>query len=231
MSTRRDRLLRKYSTEGKILGTYDAKRFWQNIGLGAFVVLSLGGFRMLYKDPVYLGTIASGYISLILVALTLAIGPVNLLLKKFWRNPVNLYFRRDAGIWSGVMGIVHVVLASQVRLNRIFIEYFFHTINGRYVINLSRFGTANWIGLGATLILVALLITSNDYFLRKLGGPAWKALQRWNYALAILAVIHTLLFQEISRREQPFTDGPVALVVVVLIVQVVGVWVYLRRKS
>ena len=40
-------------------------------------------------------------------------------------------------------------------------------------------------------ILLALLVTSNDASLRKLGLPGWKSLQRWNYACFALTVFHT----------------------------------------
>jgi sulfoxide reductase heme-binding subunit YedZ len=50
---------------------------------------------------------------------------------------------------------------------------------------------ANFTGLFAALILLALLVTSNDASLRKLGLPGWKSLQRWNYACFALTVFHT----------------------------------------
>jgi sulfoxide reductase heme-binding subunit YedZ len=53
------------------------------------------------------------------------------------------------------------------------------------------FGLSNYTGLFAGLILLALLATSNDVSLRKLGNPGWKSLQRWNYACFGLTAIHT----------------------------------------
>ena len=53
------------------------------------------------------------------------------------------------------------------------------------------FGFSNDTGLLAGLMLLALLATSNDASLRKIGQPGWKSLQRWNYACFGLTVAHT----------------------------------------
>ncbi len=45
---------------------------------------------------------------------------------------------------------------------------------------------AGWLGL---IILVPLAVTSNDYFLRRLGRR-WKPLQKWTYAVAALTLLH-----------------------------------------
>lgn len=46
-----------------------------------------------------------------------------------------------------------------------------------------------WTGWVAFLIFIPLTVTSMDYFVRKMG-PAWKSLQRWTYAAAVLTLIH-----------------------------------------
>src|SRR5439155_1013410 len=57
-------------------------------------------------------TTATGYVALGLLALTLLIGPANLLLRK--RNPVSSYLRRDVGMWTVIISVVHVVVGFQV---------------------------------------------------------------------------------------------------------------------
>ncbi|MBI2873596.1 MAG: hypothetical protein HYY09_00770, partial [Firmicutes bacterium] len=57
-------------------------------------------------------TVATGYIATGLLALTLLIGPANLLLCR--RNPVNSYLRRDVGTWTAVFSVVHVIYGLQV---------------------------------------------------------------------------------------------------------------------
>lgn len=46
-----------------------------------------------------------------------------------------------------------------------------------------------WTGWIAFLIFVPLAVTSNDWFVRRLGR-SWKSLQRWTYAAAILTLAH-----------------------------------------
>lgn len=46
-----------------------------------------------------------------------------------------------------------------------------------------------WTGWLAFLVFIPLAATSNDWALRKLG-TAWKPLQRWTYAAAVLTLLH-----------------------------------------
>ena len=46
-----------------------------------------------------------------------------------------------------------------------------------------------WTGWLAFLIFIPLAATSMDYAVRAMG-PAWKALQRWVYAAAVLTLLH-----------------------------------------
>jgi sulfoxide reductase heme-binding subunit YedZ len=57
-------------------------------------------------------TTATGYVALALLALTLLIGPANLLLRR--RNPVSSYLRRDVGAWTALFSGVHVIVSLTV---------------------------------------------------------------------------------------------------------------------
>lgn len=46
-----------------------------------------------------------------------------------------------------------------------------------------------WTGWLAFLIFIPLAVTSMDYFVKRMG-PAWKTLQRWTYAAAVLTLVH-----------------------------------------
>jgi len=67
-----------------------------------------------------------------------------------------------------------------------------------------------------TLVLVLLLATSNDYALRRLGKSKWKQLQRWNYLLFALVILHAFGYQTIEKQRAPF----VALVIVCVAITV-----------
>lgn len=109
---------------------------------------------------------------------------MNLLLRR--RNPVSTYLRRDAGTWTAIFSVVHVIYGLQVhgpgRL-RDFLDYFVAP-DGSPLLN--SFGLGNWTGLAATVIVVGLLALSSDFALRKLKARSWKRLQRLNYALSAL---------------------------------------------
>lgn len=174
-------------------------------------------------------TVASGYVALGLLVLTLLIGPANLLLGK--RNPVSSYLRRDVGTWVALFSVVHVLFGLQVHgSGRIsgFLNYFITSDGGPW---LNSFGFANWTGLGALVIVVGLLVLSNNFALRKLKARPWKRLQRVNYALFALVVVHAFFYGALLRATSPFTFLLGACVVAVLVGQVVGVWLWRRNAS
>lgn len=172
----------------------------------------------------YILTIATGYLSLGLLIITLLVGPLKLMWQR--RNPVNVDLRRDVGIWTAINGLIHVVFGLQVRERLGVIGYFLRETANGYVLLTNRFGIANWVGLAATVILIVLLATSNDWSLRKLRGPRWKAVQRWNYGLAGLALLHTFLYQMVSGREHYLITATLAFTLVLLAGQFVGIQLY-----
>lgn len=147
-------------------------------GLGLYVTLSPthGGITL---SQFVVGT---AYIGLVLLGVTLLIGPANLMLRR--RNPVSSYLRRDVGVWAAIVSIAHVVLGFGVLLSHTgrslagFLELFVK--GGRPVTD--RVGLGNWTGLFATVIVVGLLVLSTNRSLSELKARRWKSLQRLNYA-------------------------------------------------
>nr|MBA3311613.1 hypothetical protein [Nocardioidaceae bacterium] len=90
---------------------------------------------------------------------------------------------------------------------------------------------ANWAGLVAVVIVVGLAAISSDTALRKLKAKRWKRLQRWNYLLAALAVVHAVLYGALWRLTSPYTVALIASVVIVVGGQTVGVWRWRRRRQ
>ncbi|HZC44304.1 MAG TPA: hypothetical protein VE195_09020, partial [Acidobacteriaceae bacterium] len=87
---------------------------------------------------------------------------------------------------------------------------------------------ANETGLIATIVLLLLFVTSNDYALRRLGTPRWKQLQRWNYVLFAFASLHTFAYQTMEKQHPPFVATAVICGVVTLVLQGLG---YQRRRQ
>ena len=170
-----------------------------------------------------------GYLSLLLLGVTLLIGPLNLLRQR--RNPVNIDLRRDIGIWAGIAGCLHVLLAlrGSLRDNRILL-YFLRQGCCGYTPLFTIYGLSNDAGLFATLLLLLLLALSNTLTLRLLKGKRWKWLQRSSYLLALLALAHTFGFQYLNVRGAVWTGLVLALSGIVLICQTGGIMLMLLRR-
>lgn len=173
-------------------------------------------------------TRATGYVATGLLALTLLIGPTNLLLRR--RNPVSSYLRRDVGTWTAIASVVHVIYGLQLHSRQLsdLLNYFFAP-DGSPLLN--SFGLGNWTGLAATVIVVGLLALSSDFALRKLKARLWKNLQRLNYALIALVITHAFFYGALLRTESPFTVLLFVSAIAVFVGQAVGVWLWRRRHS
>lgn len=170
-----------------------------------------------------------GYISLILIFITLLIGPWTILRQR--RKPLNTNLRRDVGIWAAISGILHVVFGFQVHMKGKILLYFLKPDGEGYKPLLNLFGVSNYIGAIGTLILVLLLSLSNDFSLRWLKGRRWKFLQRFNYLLFVLALTHTLGYQIVAKRESIMMFIVIGLTILVLAIQNLGFFLYGRLGS
>ena len=174
-------------------------------------------------------TVATGYLALGFLALTLLIGPANLLLRR--RNPVSSYLRRDVGIWTAMFSVVHVILGLQVHgTGQISdtLNYFFAPDGSPW---LSSFGLANWTGLAALVIVTGLLALSTDGSLRELKVRRWKNLQRLNYALFALVVLHAFFYGALLRLGSPLALLLIFTVIAVFLGQAIGVWLWRQRHA
>jgi sulfoxide reductase heme-binding subunit YedZ len=161
-----------------------------------FSVISAAAIWLLYITRPYPDVItrlsfATAWPGLVLLAVTLMIGPWRTLRGK---APIFSFdLRRDIGIWAGIVSVAHAGIGQCVHLRgRPWLYYVYEKTQEHLIpIRHDMFGFSNFTGLFAALMLLALLATSNDASLRKLGQPAWKSLQRWNYAGCGLTALHT----------------------------------------
>lgn len=177
-------------------------------------------------------TVATGYLGLGLLAITLLLGPANLLLRR--RNPVSSYLRRDVGAWTAIFSVVHVICAVLIHVSHgrgLFASFvhFFVAEDGRALT--TSFGLGNWTGLAAVVIVLGLLATSTDAALRQLKARPWKWLQRLNYALFALVILHAFFYGALLRMTSPFTLLLGLSVIAVFVGQAVGVCLWRRRCS
>lgn len=153
-------------------------------------------------------SLTTAYISVILLAVTLTYGVWNIF--RHHVNPVSSDLRRDIGIWCAVFCLIHTLLGFNIHL-KYWTQYFIDN-SGNFLTDL--FGVANYLGVLAILIVIMLLLTSNDFSLRILGRNRWKAFQRWNYVFAMLAILHGFAYQVVEKRIIPFS----------FVFGVVGLW-------
>lgn len=200
------------------------------IGLAA-----LGSGYLLYAtrsfpDVLTRLSFSSAYPALVLLTVTLLIGPLKILTGD--RLAVSMDLRRDIGIWAGIVGLFHVVVGQCVHLRgRPWLYYVYENWQQKHFLPVRHdlFGLANYTGLIATFILLALLATSNDASLRRLGTPGWKQLQRWNYGCFALTAVHTFTYQKgIESQTAGFVASTIFCVLFIAILQLLA---YRRRRN
>jgi sulfoxide reductase heme-binding subunit YedZ len=146
-------------------------------------------------------SMATAYTGLILLAVSLWMGPWNVLRRR--PNPVSFDLRRDIGIWTGILAILHTIIGLTVHLRGRMWMYFLKSLHPLKLQN-TQFGFANFTGLGAALLFLLLLAISNDLSLRALKTHRWKSLQRWTYAAFVLTAVHGIIYQLIEKRHVPW---------------------------
>lgn len=202
------------------------RRTRRNLVIAAGVAVGSTGVALLvgFEDPLFTASMTTAYVGLALLALTLLPGPLNVLRGR--PNPVSTHLRRDLGIWAAVVALIHVGVGLQRHMKGQWHLYFLFPNRGGDLFGLRYdvFGTANWLGLAATGLIVVLLAISNDALLRRLGTPRWKWIQRWNYAVFPLVLLHGFVYQiPIGKRAWGWVAATVAVMVAVAGVQAMAV--------
>jgi methionine sulfoxide reductase heme-binding subunit len=183
-----------------------------------------------YSDVLSRASFATAYPALVLLGATLVIGPLNLLRHR--PNPVSIDLRRDLGIWAGILAVLHTAIGQCVHLRgRPWLYYVYGPAEHHHGVAVRHdlFGIANYSGAIATLIVVALFATSNDFSLRALGTRQWKQLQRWNYGAAALVALHAFAYQGIEKQRPQFVAAVIVCVTATLAIQCAGV--LMRRTA
>lgn len=153
-------------------------------------------------------SMSTAYASLLLVAASLAVGPIRVLRGR--HAPANIFLRRDLGIWAGALGLLHATVGLTVHFRGDMWKYFFSrvpSVSDPVPLRLDAFAVASYTGAASALILVLLLALSNNWSLRRLGTRRWKSLQRWNYVGFALMAGHGAAFQLLESRPAPWVAG------------------------
>jgi sulfoxide reductase heme-binding subunit YedZ len=149
------------------------------------------------------------------------------------RNPISNDLRCDIGIWAGIIGTLHAIVGQCVHLRgRPWLYYVYehrqaHSVRLRH----DLFGYASYTGLLGALLLLILLATSNDRWLRLLGTPKWKSLQTWNYACFGLVALHTALYQSSEKLHGSFVVAFAVGVAIAAVFQLIGFGIRINTVS
>jgi sulfoxide reductase heme-binding subunit YedZ len=186
------------STGERVLKSILAERTWWQRHLIVVFISVLGTWLFLESraewSAMHRWNRAIGDMSLVLVALAMALGPMARLWRRFTRY---LPYRRELGVYAIVLALVHaiIILFGWVTLDlmRLF-GFEFHPGLQEYVMVNQGFALANLIGLIALIYGIVLAITSNDLSQRLLGSGVWKYIQQGTYILWWLSVTHIAYF-------------------------------------
>ncbi|VAW00709.1 hypothetical protein MNBD_ALPHA07-1366 [hydrothermal vent metagenome] len=186
----------------RIMGAF--RRFFSKLASGwksrhmlVILVAALGTYAFLESraewSAMHRWNRAIGDMSVVLVAMSMAIGPLSRLF------PVlrgALPFRRELGIYGVILALVHtaIILVGWVEWDFYRLFGFQLHPSGQYVMVQHGFALANIIGIIALLYSIVLAMSSSNWSQRLLGSSAWKFLQRGAYVLWMLIIIHTAYF-------------------------------------
>lgn len=165
-------------------------------------------------DPTSTIALTTGYNTLLLLILSLAITPLRLLSPRLaWL----IKFRRLLGLFAFFYATIH--LTTYVALYANFNLSIFETdiTKRRFII----------VGFFAYLLLVPLAATSTTWSIRKLGGKRWNRLHKLVYVAAICGIIHYWW------QVKPGVLSPMNLTItlfVVLLARPVLAWVNSRKS-
>jgi sulfoxide reductase heme-binding subunit YedZ len=129
------------------------------------------------SDPTATITFSTGYTTLMLLTISLAVTPVRRLSPRLsWL----IKFRRLLGLFAFFYATLHlltyVALYAGFDVNTMIAD-----------ITKRRFIT---VGVAAWLLLLPLALTSTNWAIRKLGGKSWNRLHKLVYLAAICGVVH-----------------------------------------
>jgi methionine sulfoxide reductase heme-binding subunit len=146
--------------------------------LWPFLSLSYGAItNNLGPDPAAKIALTTGYTTLLLLIISLAVSPVRKVIPQLsWL----IKFRRLLGLFAFFYGTVHM-LAWVALYSGFDVHQMADDLTKRRFI---------WIGMLTWLLLLPLAATSTNWSIRKLGGKRWNRLHSLVYVASITGVIH-----------------------------------------
>lgn len=164
------------------------------VGFVAITISVFFWFSRLDWDPEMRLWRAVGDAGWMLFWFSLIVGP----LARIWSKSKGLVlWRREVGIWFGIIIFLHVVLVLDGWMRWDIMRFFgYEWVDqlGRYARIEPGFGLANMIGMLAFIWAMILTATSTDWVVKRMGSATWKWLHNGAYIIFYLTMAHILYF-------------------------------------
>lgn len=183
--------------------------------------------------PLWRLSMSLAYSTLIFLSLTLAIGPYRTL--RGIPVPVNFTLRRDLGYWAGGLALTHGSTAIWIHTggwSSLWGLFLWRLPNSEdlFPIRNDLFGIANFLGTGAALLILILILISNNAALKRLRSRVWKNLQRLSYPAYLLMVLHGLLYQIVENRLPILRLAFMVITGLLIVLQISGLLLRLKKR-
>jgi sulfoxide reductase heme-binding subunit YedZ len=172
-------------------------------------------FGLLGPEPIRAMILRMGKAALIMLTLSLACTPANILLG--WKDAVIV--RRALGLYAFMYVCIHLLIF-------VWLDYGFMMRLIVEEIILRRYAV---VGFLAFLLLIPLALTSTKAAQRRLG-KRWKALHKLIYLIAILAVVHYIWLVKNAYAQPLLFAGIIALLLLVRLAPVKQFILRARRR-
>ena len=202
-------------------------RIRRHLGLlvASLVALTVGAWLAPYVTAWERVSVVSAWLCLGFLASALLIGPLQRI--RGDDPPLNIYLRRDIGIWAALQGLLHFYAGNVVAMNSVYVAAFVRTPTPELPVTIRDplFSFGATAGLVIAIIFLLLLAISSDRALRWLGPKKWKWLQRSAHASLWLTVTHGIAYQLLEARMLPL------LATVLLSIWVIATQIRARRAA
>jgi sulfoxide reductase heme-binding subunit YedZ len=160
-------------------------------------------------------TLRTGKAAIVLLILSLAITPLNILFGWKQLHPL----RRIFGVYAFMYVAFHLTIF-------VYLDYGLSWPLIQEAIFEKRYAL---IGFAAFLILLPLALTSTRWSMKKLGKK-WTSLHKWVYLAGVLAVLHYILLVK-NAYTQPFIFAVILGVLLTLRIGTIKQWVIQQRRN
>lgn len=209
-----------------------SRRRWRHHGLLALISLVTTGLIVLFDSGGRLLdniSLVTAYLCLGFMSVALCVGP----LRAIRSDPLvlNIYLRRDIGIWAALTGLVHLFVATELSMSQRYMQLFVNISTDTLsdVMRAELFSWGSITGFLVGIFVLLLLCLSNDKILRSIGATWWKRLQRLAYPAFVLTVLHGLAFQALEARPVIAIGIVILTFISVLVLQISGFRAVRRR--